>query len=307
MSVSTSSLCAETCETITAIGFAAEVDGEPAESFSAPLGDCISFPNASEKAAQQAASYVQLTAAVLAMRYPWMSFKGLYRFIIASDRNAVIEANAHHLGRLYPDLEDLKSRSGAFAFPMNCGIVVVMPAHVMAYAFAPDSEVERQYGLTTIWHELAHVADLSLHYLADGGKGLVFQATSTLNARQIWHEYFADRHSHWPGFSVSFELELVEKALNDIGHSKSRSNIQALAVRLGSAHGRLTAEGSQLSLAAPGVSAKLASLGIAQPWRSCAEALDEALDQLIRTGRPPNLQRVEAALGRLQAVVATSL
>lgn len=304
-------LSAETCMTIQAAELASTVDGKPAAMLSAPLGDRVSFPGVDESVAEQGATSVQLTAAVLTMRYPWMNFDGLYRFIIAADRRAVIDANAHHLNRLRFDLEDLKSRSGAFAFPTEHGIVVVMPVQVLTYAFAASSETERQYGLTTIWHELAHVYDLTLHYLGEQAQGLIPSSSSRpsirLSTRQVWHEYFADCHSHWPGFAVKFELELVERALNDVVHLKSVEHVRALAVRLGSAHGRLTAEGVSLGAVRQEAMASLDSLGAGHHWEACARALDEALETVTRTGRAPNLEGLDAALQGFEAAVTTSL
>lgn len=300
-------LSVETCPTIQAADLVSTGDGKPAAMLSAPLGDRVSFPGVDESVAEQGATSVQLTAAVLTMRYPWMNFYGLYRFIIAADRRAVIDANAHHLKRLRFDLEDLKSRSGAFAFPTEHGIVVVMPVQVLSYAFAANSETERQYGLTTIWHELAHVYDLTLHYLGEHAQGLIPSSSSRLSTRQVWHEYFADRHSHWPGFAVQFELELVERALSDAVLSRSVEHARALAVRLGSAHGRLTAEGVSLGAAGPEAMASLDSLGAGHHWEACARALDEALETVTRTGRAPNLQVLDAALERFQAALTASL
>jgi hypothetical protein len=149
-------------------------------------------------------------------------------------------ANRHLLEAIGQSAASHIEKSSAFAFPCDHGIVVILPIEIVRYALAPNSEAERQYGLTTIWHELAHVHALALQYW--DGQHLKMPRASYLDGwiDQAWHEYFADRHSQWPGFSPDFELNLVRQSWDAIQTQPSLVHAQQLLVRLASAYGRCT-------------------------------------------------------------------
>ncbi|MES2089526.1 MAG: hypothetical protein V4532_06055 [Pseudomonadota bacterium] len=297
-------LRAETCQTIESASLTISV-GTDARPLAPPLRNSISFECANEVSRIQAANCLQLAAATQALRHPWLNFDGLYRLIVTHDRSSAIQANGHHLECIGQSVEDHLQRSGACAFPTKHGIVVILPLRILAYALEPESETERQYGLTTIWHELAHVHDLTLHYPSKTGQWPPVKDITTGQTRQSWHEYFADRHSHWPGFSADFELQLANQALTKALASRSRPDIATLMTRLASTHGRLAAQGLELDQAAPELADRLNQLRAKTAWTACAAQLDNALADVRAKGRPPDLRWLEVDLKNFQKAFAT--
>lgn len=299
------SLCADTCRTIKPEPLTALIAGE-VQPLAPPLRDRISFDCADEKAQMQAATYLQLAAVAQTLRHPWLNFDGLYRLIVASDRSKAIQANGHHLECIGQSVQDHLQRSGACAFPTRDGILVILPLRILAYALEPENEQERQYGLTTIWHELAHVYDLTLHYSGKTGQWPPVNSLTPSHTRQAWHEYFADRHSHWPGFSVEFEVQLADQALTQAIASKSQHDIAALATRLASTYGRLAADKLELDQIAPPLANRLGQLGTIAAWTVCVHKLDDALAEVTSTGCAPELKQLNDALTDFHRAVAIS-
>ena len=295
----THSLNALTCVTLPAPALSA-TRGESTEgaAVQAPLADKVSFYVDDLLLQEQVATTLQLIAASQALIHPWMNLRGLYRFIVAPDRHAAVLANRDLIEAIGQTVGMYQGKSSAFAFPCTHGVVVVMPLDIVRFAIAPENEDERQYGLTTIWHELAHVHALHLQFFR-GGEFRPHAVPALAGwVHQAWHEFFADRHSHWPGFSTGFEQHLLARLWQEFLRSPTRQALQHLAVRMASAYGRMEADPQ----GAGRFEAMLHhTLGRVVNWSPCAKALDDAVTCLRETGHHPDLQPIEIAFSNLMA------
>jgi hypothetical protein len=295
--VQVSHLNAFTCETLPAPALSVtRADGDPGEPVPAPLADRVSCPISNVELREHIATTLQLVAASQALIHPWLSLRGLYRLIVTPDRSAAVTANKALIESIGQTVAMHQGEQSAFAFPCQRGIVVIMPLDIVRYALAPDSEIERQYGLTTIWHELAHVHALHLHFFSDGS----FDPQRQLNVPgwiyQAWHEFFADRHSHWPGFSTELERRLVTAAAKEFHAAPTLARLNHFLVRLSSAYGRILTEPTGASQFAQ----LLQSISLPpEIWSQCADALDRAAEWVRETGRQPELGPIEGALSSL--------
>lgn len=297
-------LCALTCPTVSspALMFS-EGELSSALPFAPPLRDAISFEVDRPELKEQVSTLLQLVAGVQRIRFPWMNFDGLFRLIVAIDRDAAVRANAELLEGIGQSADAHLNNTSAFAFPCGKGVVVILPLDVVRYALAPENEVERQYGLTTIWHELTHVHDLTLLYYQDG----VFMPNRSAgvrgHTRKTWHEFFADRHSHWQGFSVDLEMHLLKLAWQAVSSEPSAINFDYLLVRLASAYGRLSANGAGEILVTPQASNAFLSADLPALWRICQGELDDACTSIIEMGVAPSLTKLESSLDHFRAAL----
>ncbi len=287
------SLNALTCVTLPAPALSAnQGEGAEAEPVQAPLADKVSFQVDDPLLQEQVATTLQLIAASQGLIHPWMSLHGLYRLIVAPDRQAAVLANRDLIEVIGQTVEMYQGKTSAFAFPCMHGIVVVMPLDIVRLAVAPENETERQYGLTTIWHELAHVHALHLQFFPDG----TFQRHAGVTVagwiHQAWHEFFADRHSHWPGFSTGLEQHLLVTAWHEFLASPCEQTLQHLLVRMASAYGRVHADPQGAGNFEDFLDR---TLGRPVAWSPCASALDCAAQFVRETGRHPDLQGLESA------------
>ncbi len=293
-------LCALTCETVPTPDLSvSRSDGAPAVPLLAPLGDKVSCAIADLAMRDQIVTTLQMLAAAQALHYPWLTLNGLFRLIVTADRRAAVLANGHLLEAIGQSAAMHLDKSSAFAFPCDHGIVVVLPMDVVRYALAPDSEAERQYGLTTIWHELAHVHALALQYW-DGQQLKMPSATYSDGwVDQAWHEFFADRHSRWPGFSSAFEMALVRRSWDAVQAQPSPAHGQQLLIRLASAYGR----------SGPGIDGFDQFCGqlpelfdtptTVTLWNRCATELDSACARVQSEGIAPPLEGLAQAMNAL--------
>lgn len=299
MTPDTHSLNALTCVTLQAPELSAtRGEGAEAAPVQAPLADKVSFHVDDPLLQEQVATTLQLIAASQGLIHPWMSLHGLYRLIVAPDRQAAVVANRDLIEAIGQTVAMYQGKTSAFAFPCMHGIVVVMPLDIVRFAVAPENEAERQYGLTTIWHELAHVHALHLQFFRDGA----FQAQSEVAlagwVHQVWHEFFADRHSHWPGFSTGLEQHLLVSAWQEFLASPTRQTRQHLLVRMASAYGRVQANPQGVERFEAFLEQ---ALGVPVDWSPCANALDSAAIYLRETGKHPDLRPIETAFNTLLA------
>lgn len=290
-------LGALTCQTIPAPSLTASaIDGTAQASISAPLGSKVSCPVPDEEMRQQIGTVLQLLAATQAMRYPWLTLNGLFRVIVAPDRRAAVMANASLLEAIgQPVAEHLKNKS-AFAFPCDQGVVVILPLEIVRCAVAPYSETERQYGLTTIWHEFAHVKALTLQYFHEGKMQRPVRVSVSNWVNQAWHEFFADRHSHWQGFSTALEQELVVQAWQALLTDSTASAAQHLLVRLASAYGRHAANGPNQDSFVGQFPMIFSTPHIISMWEDCAKELEQACAFVQANDSSPNLSRLEQVM-----------
>jgi hypothetical protein len=294
MHPSISQLCALTCETLPAKPLTALIGNDSVDTpIAAPLGDKICCPVADLTLQQQICTQLQLVAAAQSVHCPWLSMSGLYRVIVSPDRRSAVLANRSLLEAIGQTVEMYESDRGAFAFPCLLGIVVVLPMHIVGYALAPDTEVKRQYGLTTIWHELAHAHALALDYWPHGQLRMPRASTSLQLASAMWHEFFADRHSHWPGFSCDFENQLVETAWQSVRSDPTVERIGQLLVNLAKAYGRLGAFRTGAGLWQEAFPQAQSLTPVASAWKDCAQDLDNALASLLASNASPDLTDLE--------------
>ncbi|MEY4756991.1 MAG: hypothetical protein RJA34_1889 [Pseudomonadota bacterium] len=293
-------LCALTCETVAAPDLSISATGDqPAAPLVAPLGSKVSCAIADLAMRDQIVTTLQMLAAVQALRHPWLTLDGLFRLIVAVDRQAAVLANRQLLEAVGQSADMQLDKNSAFAFPCDHGIVVILPVEIVRYALAPNSEVERQYGLTTIWHELAHVHALALHYWSDQRLRMPSASYADGWIDQAWHEFFADRHSRWPGFSADLELDLVRRAWAELQARPSPAVAQQLLIRLASAYGRsvsCTAEFDRFC-------AQLPELFNSQPaitlWKHCAVELDVACARVQTDAAAPPLEGIAQTMKAL--------
>ncbi|MGQ0599013.1 hypothetical protein [Aquabacterium sp.] len=299
MTAMPSLLCALTCETMPAhpLMVSRPDDGGPKQ-ISAPLGNKVSIPLLQAELRDQIATLLQLIAAVQVVRYPWMTMDGLYRVIVTPDRHATLLANEHLLEAIGQSVAMHVNKKSAFAFPCPHGIVVVLPLDVIRLALAPDTEVERQYGLTTVWHELAHVHALSKQYFANRRLQIPVDSRICPTTIQAWHEFFAERHSHWPGFDTALERHLVDEAWKEFVSEPTRPKAAHLLVRLASAHGRVPTHGD-LGTCISAFPQVFASNSLIKQWHACAEALEQACVTIVESGNAPDLVLLNQRLGNL--------
>lgn len=295
MSSSIPKLCAVTCEVEPSIRLTAVIgdDGDEAP-IEAPLGDKICCPVEDPVLRKQICTQLQLLAATQSIHYPWLSLAGLYRVIVPLDRQSAVQANKSLLEAIGQSVEMYEGKRGAFAFPCEYGIVVVLPMHIVGYALAPGTEVELQYGFTTIWHELAHAHALALDYWPCGKLKMPRVSASLQLASLMWHEFFADRHSHWPGFSCAFEHQLVEAAWRQAQSSPTSGHVRQLLVDLARAYGRI---GASQTEAPPRWAAAFpqaqALEPIASAWKTCANDLENACASLMARNESPDMSALE--------------
>jgi hypothetical protein len=294
MPPSLSQLCALTCETVPATPLAALIGDDGLETqIASPLGDKICCPVADPAMQQQICAQLQLVAAAQSVHFSWLSMLGLYRVIVAPDRQSAAFANQSLLEAIGQSAEKYEGGRGAFAFPCAHGIVVVLPMHIVGYALAPDSEIERQYGLTTIWHELAHAHALALDYWPDGQLRMPSASPTLPLASVVWHEFFADRHSHWPGFSCDFENQLVESAWQSARSAPDARHAGQLLINVAKAYGRLGAFRADSGLWLDAFPQARCSHLMTSAWKACAQDLDDALASLLASQRSPDLTALE--------------
>jgi hypothetical protein len=259
----------------------------------APLGDKICCPVADLTLRAQICAQLQLLAAAQLQQHPWLDWTGLYRVIVPPDRRSAVMANRPLLEAIGQSIEMHEVNQGAFAFPCERGIVVVLPMHIVAYALAPDTEAERQYGFTTVWHELAHVHALALDYWPQGKLRLPRQGASLQLASNVRHEFFANRHAHWPSFSCDFEHRLVEAAWHAATSSPTAEQAGRLLVNLAHAYGKLGASRTGASFWMEALPTGQASMPIALAWQACARELDNALRSLHLNHASPDMSALE--------------
>ncbi|MBI5926449.1 MAG: hypothetical protein HY836_12740 [Aquabacterium sp.] len=252
---------------------------------------------------EQVATQIQLLASAQLIRHPWMRFDKLFRFIVAADRATAVRANAVLLESIGQSVAIHLTKTSAFAFPCEQGLVVIVPFEVMRCALAPDNEMERQYGLTTVWHELAHVHALTLQYYPDGLFQPILPKAVRGSTNQAWHEFFADKHSHWQGFVADLEVHLLRSAWHDVLTSPSEAIVDHFMVRLASTHGRMSANGFGSAMATPRTCAAFESNDMVDRWRVCQSMLDDLCAQAIQTGIAPDLTVLEASLGNVRAAL----
>lgn len=289
-------LCALTCETMPSYPLVmSRPDGYGQTQISAPLGNKLSIHVPKGALKEQIATALQLISAVQVGRYPWMTLDGLYRLIVTPDRHATLLANAHLLEAIGQSVAMHIDKNSAFAFPCTQGIVVILPLEIVRFALAPDNETERQYGLTTVWHELAHVHALSKQYLKKGRLQPPVKSRISPITFQAWHEFFAERHSHWPGFDSVFECQLVDAAWLAFVADSTQENVAHLLVRLASAHGRLSTNGSHEACLTAFPQVFCTNQMVSQ-WQACAEALELACLTIVGSGSAPDLSALEQSL-----------
>lgn len=301
-------LCALTCETEPATRLTAVVgDGGDETPIAPPLGDKICCPVEDADLRQQICTQLQLLAATQSIHYPWLSLAGLYRVIVPTDRRSAVLANKSLLEAIGQSVEMYDNKQGAFAFPCERGIVVVLPMHIVGYALAPDTEVQRQYGFTTIWHELAHAHALALDYWPQGKLRRPRASASLQLASLMWHEFFADRHSHWPGFSCAFEHQLVESAWQQVKANPTSAHVWQLLVDVARAYGRIGAARTEASpwVAAFPQAQELEPL--ASAWKTCADDLESACASLVATNESPDMSALERSSQALLLACRTAL
>lgn len=278
---------------------ASAIDAPAQVSISAPLGSKVSCPIPCEEMRQQIGTVLQLLAATQMLQYPCLTFEGLFRVIVAPDRHAAVMANASLLEAIGQPVTAHMNNTSAFAFPCDHGVVVILPLDVVRYAMAPDSESERQYGLTTIWHEFAHVKAITLQYFVEGRMQNPVCVSVPKWVNQAWHEFFADRHSHWPGFSTLLEQTLVIEAWQLLLRDGSPSSANHLLVRLASAFGRHTANGSSHDSFVRLFPMIFSTLRIISLWEACAKELERACAFVQAHSCSPNLSKLEQVLDQL--------
>ena len=300
-------LGALTCQTISIPSLTASaIDGTAQTSIPAPLGGKVSCPIPDEDMRQQIGTVLQLLAATQMLRYPCLTFEGLFRVIVAPDRHAAVMANASLLEAIGQPVAEHLSNKSAFAFPCDQGVVVILPLEIVRYAMAPDSEPERQYGLTTIWHEFAHVKAITMQYFCEGKMQRPFPATVAKWVNQAWHEFFADRHSQSPGFSTVLEQKLVIDAWLLLQRDGSPSSANHLLVRLASAYGRHTASGSNQDAFIRLFPTIFNTFAVISMWEACAQALEQACAFVHQHDKSPNLIRLEHSMERLSVQLTTA-
>lgn len=297
-------LCALTCKTLPppALTMSGSEGATPVPFF-APLQGNVTVGLGDPDLQEQVATQIQLLASAQLIRHPWLRFDKLFRFIVAADRAAAVRANAALLEAIGQSVADHLTKTSAFAFPCEHGVVVIVPFEVMRCALAPDHEMERQYGLTTVWHELAHVHALTLQYYPDGQFQPIVPKAVRGSTSQAWHEFFADRHSHWQGFSADLEVHLLRTAWQDVLASRTKASVDHFLVRLASAHGRMSASGLGAVMATPQTCVAFESDGVAESWRACQSVLDDLCAQVIQTGTSPDLTALEIILNRFRAAL----
>lgn len=308
MNLSISQLCALTCETEPSTPLTATVVDSGVETpVVPPLGDKVCCPVDDLVLRGQICTQLQLIAASQSVHYPWLSLAGLYRVIVSPDRHSAVQANKGLLEAIGQSVEMYEGERGAFAFPCERGIVVVLPMHIVGYALAPDTEVERQYGFTTIWHELAHAHALALDYWPQGKLRMPRASASLQLASLMWHEFFADRHSHWPGFTCAFEHQLVADAWQSARSNPTSSHVGQLLVNVAKAYGRLGAfqAGEGPLLAAFPQAHALEP--VASAWKSCASELENARASLIASNVSPDMSALERASQALSVACRSAL
>jgi hypothetical protein len=282
-------------------------DGGDETSIAPPLGDKICCPVEDPVLRQQICTQLQFLAATQSIHHPWLSLAGLYRVIVPLDRRSAVLANQSLLEAIGQSVEMYESERGAFAFPCEHGIVVVLPMHIVGYALAPDTEVQRQYGFTTIWHELAHAHALALDYWPQGQLRMPRASASLQLASLMWHEFFADRHSHWPGFSCAFEHQLVEQAWQQAQSSPTSGHVRQLLVDVARAYGRIGASRTETSPLAVAFPQALALDPIALAWETCADDLESACALLIARNVSPDMSALERSSQALTLACQTAL
>lgn len=308
MNQSLSPLCALTCETEPATRLTAVIGDDGDETpIAPPLGDKICCPVEDPVLRQQICTQLQLLAATQSIHYPWLSLAGLYRVIVPTDRRSAVLANRGLLEAIGQSAEMYEGETGAFAFPTAHGIVVVLPIHIVGYALAPDTEAQRQYGFTTIWHELAHAHALALDYWPQGKLRVPRASASHQLASLMWHEFFADRHSHWPGFSCAFEHQLVDRAWRQAQSSPTSNHVGQLLVDVARAYGRLGALQAEASPWAAAFPQALALGSIASAWKTCAKDLENACVSLIERNESPDMSALERSSQALYLACQTGL
>ncbi len=301
-------LCALTCETELATRLTAVIgDGGDEMPIAPPLGDKICCPVEDAALRQRICTQLQLLAAAQSIHCPWLSLAGLYRVIVPPDRHSAVLANERLLTAIGQSRAAHEGKQGAFAFPCERGIVVVLPMQIVGYALAPDTEVQRQYGFTTIWHELAHAHALALDYWPQGQLRRPRASASLQLASLMWHEFFADRHSHWPGFSCAFEHQLVERAWQQVKASPTSAHVGQLLVDVARAYGRIGATRTEPFpwVAAFPQAQELAPVALA--WRTCADDLDRACASLVATNESPDMSALERSSQALSLACQTAL
>jgi hypothetical protein len=308
MNQSLSPLCALTCETEPATRLTAVVgDGGDETPIAPPLGDKICCPVEDAVLRQQICTQLQLLAATQSIHYPWLSLAGLYRVIVPIDRRSVVLANKSLLEAIGQSVEMYESKQGAFAFPCERGIVVVLPMPIVGYALAPDTEVQRQYGFTTIWHELAHAHALALDYWPQGKLRRPRASASLQLASLMWHEFFADRHSHWPGFSWAFEHQLVESAWQQAKTNPTSAHVWQLLVDVARAYGRIGAARTEAFPWAAAFPQAHALESVASAWKTCADDLEIACASLVAQNESPDMSALERSSQALLLACQTAL
>jgi hypothetical protein len=281
-------------------------DGGDIANVEPPLGDKICCPLEDSGLRRHICTQLQLLAAVQSVHYPGLSLAGLYRLIVSPDRRSVVVANKDLLEAIGQTVEMYDSKQGAFTFPCERGIVVVLPMHIVGYAFAPDTEVQRQYGFTTIWHELAHVHAQSLEYWPSGRLRMPPARASLQLASLMWHEFFADRHSHWPGFSCDFERQLVSEAWRRMQANPTTDHAKQLVVDVARAYGRMGAARTTPCPWDDAFPQAMALAPVASAWRACADNLENACAACMATKEHPDLSSLELSSQALvQACVAS--
>lgn len=308
MNRSISQLCALTCETVPATRLTAVIgSGGDETPIASPLEDKICCPVDDLVLRGQICTQLQLIAATQSIHYPWLSLAGLYRVIVPPDRRSAVQANQSLLEAIGQSVEMYEGETGAFAFPCEQGIVVVLPMHIIGYALAPDTEAQRQYGFTTIWHELAHAHALALDYWPQGKLRMPRASASLQLASLMWHEFFADRHSHWPGFSCAFEHQLVERAWQQVQSNPTGGRMRQLLVDVARAYGRIGASRTDMSPWMAAFPQALEQPLVASAWKTCADDLERACASLIARNVSPDMFALERSSQALSVACQTAL
>ncbi|RTL25790.1 MAG: hypothetical protein EKK47_22600 [Burkholderiales bacterium] len=111
----------------------------------------------------------------------------------------------------------------------------------------------------------------------------------------MWREFYADRHSHWPGFSCAFEHLLVERAWQQAQSNPTSDHVSKLLVEVARAYGRIGAFRAGSSHWAEAFPQALALDVVASAWKSCASELESAQASLIARNVSPDMSALEEA------------
>lgn len=126
--------------------------------------------------------------------------------------------------------------------------------------------------------------------------GALYWVSASLQlASLMWREFYADRHSHWPGFSCAFEHLLVERAWQQAQSNPTSDHVSKLLVEVARAYGRIGAFRAGSSHWAEAFPQALALDVVASAWKSCASELESAQASLIARNVSPDMSALEEA------------